>query len=401
MYSFTLLLTLLLSTVCGTISTSTAKPRTFYSIDLNYRNGNYTTTVGVGTPKQEIEAIFSTTTRYAILPIVGCVNNKFDNCKTNKNLFDTTKSTSFKSTKSRFSNNFSGVIVNGTYADDIFELNYSNTPPTNPARPLHFKTASFTNVAQGILALPSLAKEKYIEQSSLVHNVINGSSAEALFTVFMKKCDKTECEKSGRVTIGYKDTENCQDPITWYKMGPNARWTWKLSSAAVKVNGDVIKQDVTTAFDIMLDVIELPERVLKLFLNKIEYGVSDDGYTVPCDTKIDLAIQFKNQSYAIPQEKLVKNEDGTCKLLVRKADGHIIKLGQPWAVSYCQIFDIKGRDYGISAVKAVSDDSNGSGNNEPENVTDEPEKDDEEDDNNDDKPSGINPNGKNLDDMGF
>ncbi|CAD5223149.1 unnamed protein product [Bursaphelenchus okinawaensis] len=398
MSSSTLLTFLLFFSKYCTLTTS--KPqRTFYTIDLDYRNGNYTTTVSVGTPGQAIEAVFSTTTKESIIPIFGCVNtNKIENCKTKKNVFDSKKSTSFKSTKGRFSNTFSGVEVKGNYGQDVVELTYSNTPPTGPTHPIRFKTATSTNVAQGIIALPLISTKKFVEQSSLIHNVINGSSAEALFSVFMKKCDKAECSKSGRVTIGYKDTENCQDQVAWYKLRPSARWSWKVSADAVKVNGDVIKKKVTTGFDIMLDVIEMPRKLLKAFLDKIEYGEDKNGYTVPCDTKLNLEIQLKDDLYPIPQANLIKREGNICRLLVRKVSGHKFILGRPWAISYCQTFDINGRDYGISDVKAVTNS-----NNQKKKNTNKAKKDDKEEkeDKNDDTPRRINPSGKNLDKMGF
>uniref|UniRef100_A0AC35TPR7 Peptidase A1 domain-containing protein n=1 Tax=Rhabditophanes sp. KR3021 TaxID=114890 RepID=A0AC35TPR7_9BILA len=315
----------------------------------------YVANITVGTPPQTFQVIIDTgSSNFWVLD---------KSCQTcaNKNVFDSTKSSSYVSNGQIFSVQFSSRSVTGFVGVDTFGFSASQNKQLL-VQSMHFGqvqqiTDDFNvDPAEGMLGLafPSLSVDGM--QSPLGEAIKAGLFDAPLFTVYLQPVDLGQ---SGVITYGGIDTDNCGKVIAYKKLSSSLYWQFQVDSVTTsKGQGTNVPADAIS--DTMTSLIGGPTAIIDLIATSLG-GAYDERhriFQISCTLLPipDTVFVIGGNKFTVKSNTMVDNYDNSfCTLNLFRFDyggtGPSWYLGTPFIKAYCHIYNFKTKSIGFALPK--------------------------------------------------
>lgn len=154
-----------------------------------------------------------------------------------------------------------------------------------------------------------------------------------IFTTYLTKCNKNDCDRGGLITFGDIDSKNCGHVEAWANVIPNSIH-WAFHMDGFKFNGKHIAGKAKAITDTGSSELFIPgshaKRILK-WANAKKCG--DDEWCVDCGLKIHVALIIGEKEFEITQKQLVvpvTTKKGTCRLAIASNSDSEWLLGDPF-----------------------------------------------------------------------
>ncbi|CAD5224000.1 unnamed protein product [Bursaphelenchus okinawaensis] len=283
-----------------------------YNANLtNHRNAVYMGQISLGTPPQNIRVIFDTGSTILWVPSVKCKSTGVlvNNCKTGSNLFSFRKSTTASNTTYTFEEKYGAGKAKGWVFGDLLAFGAPDTKNLKVRSKVHFGLA--TEIEYSDDAIFGLPSQDYYNPYGNVHKSIfhqayyEGLFNNPIFTIHMNRCNSTKCRKSGKITFGDVDRQNCDSFIHWTSVDyRNPGWVFRANG--LKINNNVHLFNTAVVSDSGTTNIVLPTALCNNVIGDLKpKKIRDNTYILPCNTTTYFAVAIDQQEFPINTKELL------------------------------------------------------------------------------------------------
>uniref|UniRef100_A0A0N5A6H8 Peptidase A1 domain-containing protein n=1 Tax=Parastrongyloides trichosuri TaxID=131310 RepID=A0A0N5A6H8_PARTI len=221
----------------------------------------------------------------------------------------------------------------------------------------------FTNSpADGILGLAF----KSIAVDGITPPIINAINQnlldQAIFTVYLqhKGLESTYGTPGGAFTYGAFDSDNCNSQIDYYKLQSATYWQFVING--ISIGSTNIRRSFSVISDTGTSLIAGPPAVVERITTIVgaTYNQNYGAYLIKCDASFpDVALSINGKNYKILSKYLVDQiGNGMCMFGIFGMNmggyGPQWILGDPFIMSYCQVYDIGNRRIGFALPKSTN-----------------------------------------------
>uniref|UniRef100_A0A0N5A6I0 Peptidase A1 domain-containing protein n=1 Tax=Parastrongyloides trichosuri TaxID=131310 RepID=A0A0N5A6I0_PARTI len=182
---------------------------------------------------------------------------------------------------------------------------------------------------------------------------------QSLFTVYLQHLGRSSLQgqDGGIFTYGAIDTDNCNSQIDYYKLSSATYWQFLIDGI------DIGKTSIDKRWNVISDtgtsLIGGPFTAIEKIANVVgaKFSSHFGAYIINCESNIpEFVIKIGGKKYSIPSKFLIDEIiSGTCMLGMFSMNtggyGPQWILGDPFIMSYCQIYDIQNKRIGFALAK--------------------------------------------------
>uniref|UniRef100_A0A914D5E8 Peptidase A1 domain-containing protein n=1 Tax=Acrobeloides nanus TaxID=290746 RepID=A0A914D5E8_9BILA len=333
----------------------------------DYWNNFYLGNISIGTPPQTFQLVLDTgSSNIWVIDKNKCTNDACngypDNGGVQKDLFDSTKSSTFINQGNDMTLTYGEGKCEGTLALDVVTITGTG---------LSYHTQGFTNSyyidntfanqpVDGIygLAWPSMAVGNVIPP---MQNLLTQMD-KPLFTVYLKELNEYNWPdyNAGSITYGAIDTQNCDSTVNYTPLTSLTYWQFKIDGVSTGSYSYTGSQQVFS--DTGTSYLVGPTAQIQQIAAQIGATWSDyyDQYVIDC-SKVnglpDIVFTINGVKYNVPSKDYAHNfhrSDNTCVITLWDNNygyGPAWVFGDTFIRAYCNIYDIGGKQIGFAKAK--------------------------------------------------
>uniref|UniRef100_A0AC35UD81 Peptidase A1 domain-containing protein n=1 Tax=Rhabditophanes sp. KR3021 TaxID=114890 RepID=A0AC35UD81_9BILA len=316
-----------------------------------YDDYEYIANATLGTPPQQFALVLDTGTSNFWVSDNSCTP-----CS-KKHVFDSSKSSTYKTANKMFSVTYSSGLVSGIIGQDAFSFSADQkivVPNVHFGQAQHIsQDFEYDQAADGMLGL-SFPNQAIVGIDSPLNVAIKTSLFDApLFTIYLQQ---QHLGQNGVVTYGAVDTMNCGKAVGYTKLSSPSFWQFKLDSITTGTGGGS-QQKSEAISDTLTSMIGGPRAIVSSIAQQLGavYDELQDIYKIRCDAKIpDTIFVIGGIKYRLGANTIIDNfEDEVCTLNLFGFDfsggGATWVLGTPFIKSYCHVYNFHSKTIGFAA----------------------------------------------------
>jgi hypothetical protein len=329
---------------------------------IDYYDDFYLGIISLGTPQQNFTIVLDTGSSNLWVIDVKC---KTQACKGypdsgfTKHQFDSSKSSTFKNNGQFFSIQYGSGSCYGNLGQDT--LNMGGIKIDNQVFGLAQSIADVFGYqpVDGILGLgwPNLAVDNVVPP---MQNALSQLD-KPLFSVWLdRKVVLSTGGNAGMITYGALDTTNCDTTTNYVALSSLTYWQFPITGFSMGSYNNAKKAQVIS--DTGTSWLGAPQADINGMIQatNAQYDFVNGVYTVPCSKTglPDMVFTIGGQKYNIPQVEYVLDlqlGDGNCVVTAFSMDGGGFGpawiLGDTFIRTYCNVYDIGGKQIGFSKAK--------------------------------------------------
>ncbi|KAI6230160.1 Eukaryotic aspartyl protease [Aphelenchoides fujianensis] len=278
----------------------------------------------------------------------------------NKNLFDSSASSTYQSTGNTFLipvglGNVSGVIGLDTYTlGDISGSATIGIPNTQFGQADRLSVSFTGTLFHGVLGLGWPKAAFSGEQPVFQHAMELGLFDDNVFTIFLENEGRSSMDTpAGALTFGGFDSDHCDSEIYFIALQHGSVW-W-FNTAGFGTNGNEIQGTYLTLASLSTTINLIPPTGMMELVKttKANYDYTYGFYSVDCSITFTWTVYLDDAEIVIDQTNLLlPGPDDGCFLAFASYDddayGIQMILGTPFLKSVCSVYDVGNRQIGFA-----------------------------------------------------
>ncbi|KAH7721703.1 aspartic protease [Aphelenchoides avenae] len=340
----------------------------------------FTTTVQIGTPPQELTVLLDYNSAILWVPDATCgkdacaayckesawcnflcptkccdkqvaPNHSTGSCGDRKK-FTSSQSSTYVKNGTTFEDEIITPIVDGFIGVDSVTLGNGKTLEVQ-ATFGQAEDATFDSSMKfdGVFGLSLARDAPKGAESPLITAYRRGLIAQPIWTLWLTQMSNQQPGKSvGQITYGAVDTTHCDSKVDYFDVEPYREYDFLLPLSSVNLGSSTATSSDSRPFAADLDITRQEPGATRSF---------GGNFSVPCNANVKpLVLEFaRGLKYKIPRDELVIQEregDFNCILNLRADSAfeatspQFFVVGAPLSRQYCTVHDIQHKRYGLT-----------------------------------------------------
>jgi len=296
------------------------------------------------------------------LPVAKKVQPRESACEA-KNKFDSSASSTYESNGQEWSIQYGTGSAKGFLGVDTVRFGGVGTeqlvvPKTTFGQATYIAQFFAGEPLDGILGLAfqSIAVDFVVPplQNAINQNLLD----KPLFTVWLEHEGPQDNVPGGIYTYGAVDTEHCDASVDYVKLSSATYFQFKMD--AISAGSFSNSRSAEVISDTGTSLMAGPSSTVRSLANGIgaTFNSNYNLYTLPCDADATLTLTIGGKNYTISSANMIIQLEGDCIWALEGFDmggfGPQWILGDPFIREFCNVYDLGGKQVGLSKAKQAN-----------------------------------------------